>query len=206
MTTLRLRWAGLGAALVVAGLLSAGWSGLHEAPSTHVRTAAPSHAPDASRQMTFRMANSARPVKSLVPKSPLASTPTSVPGVTLQLYLVQRISTKAVLIVFAVIAPSGTDRGSVIFSLGANGQTLGATVSGVSLLDPTGLKQYLPYMANPTKDETCVCTDLFDSKVGETSGPTPIYFAAVVAAPPETTHTVSFVTGLGTIPNVTLTK
>lgn len=157
--------------------------------------------------MTFQLADSsAGPATSVVPDQPTATTPTSVSGVTLQMYLAKRIAPNAVLVVFALVAPTGISQEGIYASLSANGGGVDATVSGVALLDPTGLKEYLPYMGDPSNDRTCVCSNLFNSSAGLTSGNTPTYFAAVLAAPPESVQTVSFVTGLGTIPNVTLSQ
>ncbi len=77
-----------------------------------------------------------------------------------------------------------------------------ATVSGGSLFDPTGLKEYQTFMSNPAIEQTCLCSQIepgVPSSTGTTS-----YFAALVSAPPASVTSVSFVTGLGTIAGVPL--
>lgn len=204
--------AGLAAAGLV-GSVFAGWSGSAGAATPHHQRPAPSTRParsGAARQMTFRLAaSSAGPLTASVPRRPLATTPTSITGTTLQLYEAKRISGGAVLVVFALVAPANADRANVIGALSVNGGGSQASVSGVALLDTTGLKEYLPYMGDPTKDGTCVCSDSIDSDIGMGSQSTRVvttYYAAVLSAPPASVDTVSFVTGVGTIPDVTLSR
>ena len=203
------RWCLAVVAWALSALMVAGCSGGHKTSGAQptVPSSSPGSglSPSPGRSMTFQLADAAAgSVTSVVPDQPLATTPTTVSGVTLQFYVARRLDPNAVLVVFAVVAPNGTDRANVVLALSATGGGTQASVSGVSILDPVGLKQYLPYMANPNQDGTCVCSDTFDSDIGQTSGPTPVYLAAVLAAPPPTVSEVSFVTGLGTIPNVTL--
>lgn len=151
------------------------------------------------------------PVTAQVPAEPLATTPTTVPGVTLKLYVAERAGGDAVLVVFALDAPAGgipvgteTQMAEALSSntSGADRNPLDA-VSGVSLFDPVGLKQYLTYMADPANDETCLCTVGLS---GYNYMPGNNYFAALLAAPPGNVTSVSFVTGLGTIGHVTLSR
>ncbi|MDQ2729535.1 MAG: hypothetical protein M3Y91_17110, partial [Actinomycetota bacterium] len=135
--------------------------------------------------------------------------PTSVPGVDLEVYELQRESPQAVLVVFAlhVVGSSSIgigDQTSTQEELDANLGTVGGgpgAVSGVSIVDLTGLKQYLPYMSDPTVDSTCLCSQ---NQFNSADSGDVDYFAAVVAAPPAGVTTVSFQTGLGTIGNLPL--
>lgn len=153
-------------------------------------------------------------VTSLVPAKPLGTTPTFVPGLTLQLFVVKRVSRSAVLVVFALGVPAGIPVGTetqVDEALSDGGNTISApdrsnawdAVSGVSLFDPLGLKQYQTYMADPANDDTCLCSIGLS---GYNFMPGNNYFAALLAAPPAKVKSVSFVTGLGTIGDVTLSQ
>lgn len=208
------RWFAGAAATVLIGSLCAGFGGSAGAATPRHQRPAPSTRParsGAARQMTFRLAAStAGPVTASVPRHPVATTPTTITGTTLQLYEAKRLSGDAVLVVFALVAPANADRASVIGALSANGGGSSASVSGVALLDTTGLKEYLPYMGNPSEDGTCVCSNSIDSDIGmgsnQSTEPVTTYYAAVLSAPPASVNTVSFVTGLGTIPDVTLSR
>jgi hypothetical protein len=77
-----------------------------------------------------------------------------------------------------------------------------SAMSNVSLVDPVGLKQYLTYTAQPSAPNMCVCSlapDISAYNRGALS-----YYAAVTSAPPPSVTSVSFVTGIGTIGNVSL--
>lgn len=158
-----------------------------------------------ARLTSFKLADPSAPsVSAILPSKPLASTPTDVTGVTLQLYLAQRVQPNVVEVVFSVTgASSGDDQNEVQADLSTNATDNVLATSNVALLDPVGLKEYQPFMADPTNDATCLCSDT-DLWLG--SSPAPVYFAALLAAPPPSVQTVSFESGLGSIPNVTLTK
>lgn len=158
-----------------------------------------------ARLTSFKLADPSGPsVSAILPSKPLASTPTDVTGVTLQLYLAQRVQPNVVEVVFSVTgASSGDDQNEVQADLSTNATDNVLATSNVALLDPVGLKEYQPFMADPTNDSTCLCSDT-DLWLG--NSPAPVYFAALLAAPPPSVQTVSFESGLGSIPNVTLTK
>ncbi len=166
------------------------------------------------RTMGFQLADtSSGPVSADVPSQPIGSTPTTIPGVTLQLYVVKRQDPGAVLVVFALqvdasavarLLPTG---GAVRAALSSNGDSIQPvnSVSGVALLDPAGLKDYETFMIDPSKDPTCLCSLVDPSFPTSNIMPGTRYFAALVAAPPPGVTKVSFVTGLATIGNVTIT-
>lgn len=163
-----------------------------------------------ARLTSFKLADPSAPsVSAILPSKPLASTPTDVNGVTLQLYLAQRVQPNVVEVVFSVTgASSSDDQNEVQEYLSTNESNIVDSrgvlaTSNVALLDPVGLKEYQPFMADPTNDATCLCSDT-DLWLG--NSPAPVYFAALLAAPPPSVQTVSFESGLGSIPNVTLTK
>ncbi|HEY5316490.1 MAG TPA: hypothetical protein VIJ20_00815 [Solirubrobacteraceae bacterium] len=157
--------------------------------------------------MSFRLADaSTGPIAAEVPSQPISSTPTSIAGVTLQLYVVRRVPPGAVLVVFALqtsaAAASVGLEGSIAQAVSTNDDnSTENTVSGVSLFDPAGLKEYETYMVNPSNDSTCLCTTLSGAPFDQAGTN---YEAALVAAPPSGVTSVSFVTGLGTIANVAL--
>jgi hypothetical protein len=158
--------------------------------------------------MRFTLAAAATgPVAVRVPNQPVGSTPSTIRGVTLQLYVAKRITANAILAVFALNIQSSVENaslpGTLIRPLDANWGSNNSnvqSVSAVSLFDPTGLKEYLPYMANPKDDATCMCSNIA-SAFGDAGVS---YMAALLAAPPSSVTSVSFVTGLGTIANVPL--
>jgi hypothetical protein len=166
------------------------------------------------RTMHFTLASDTTgTVTAQVPAQPLGTTPTTFPGVTLQVYTAKRIGSNAVLVVFAFEltgqAPSVTLEGGIAQSLDANygvhpngnGPTGDVdAVSAVSLFDPVGLKEYLPYMADPSNDATCLCSNMNGAPFDQDGT---VYLAAVVAAPPAG-RTVSFVTGVGTVTGITV--
>ncbi len=143
------------------------------------------------RTMTFQLAGTSVPVVTKVPDQPIASMASSIAGITLQLYVVQRAQPGAVLVVSALkVDPSAASIGTetnveegLSFNLATAG-AFGHTVSGVALLDPAGLKEYETFMADPAKDTTCLCSVLggqnFDSEQQTVTN----YEAALVAAPP----------------------
>ena len=209
---------------VVAAITLATGGGKTKAPrvagsSTPVRQA--SIGP--GRTMTFQLADSSSgPVNAEIPSQPIASVPSSVGGMTLQLYLAKRQPPGAVLVVFALqidqagaTALNGQNTlqdalsSGVAGDLGSENQAISnnihPSVSAVALLDPSGLKEYQTFMSNPSDDSTCLCSAL-DPITGGTNTPAAgiHYLAALVSGPPTNVKSVSFVTGLGTIGNVTI--
>jgi hypothetical protein len=189
-----------GAALVLAFAL-AGCGGGHK--STRSLAAI-----TAGHTMHFTLASATTgAVTAQVPARPIGSTPTTFPGVTLQVYLAKRISTNAALVVFTLrlegSAPSIGLEGSLAQSLDANHGSGGPggnidAVSAVSLFDPVGLKEYQPYMANPSDNATCLCSNMAGAPFDQDGT---VYLAAMVAPPPAG-RTVSFVTGLRTVAGI----
>lgn len=187
-------------------------SGAGSTTSSASTTSTPTTSPRGrARTMHFRLADaSSGPVVTSVPPRPLAATPSSVPGVVLQLYVAQRVGTRAVLLVFALDVHGSEAHDSFgVFTYamglsvnsGSVGESCGScAVSAVSLLDPVGLKEYQPFMSNPANDQTCLCSAIGPAhlKSGE------LYFAALVAAPPSSVHSVTFLTKMGSIGNVHL--
>jgi len=216
MITQQVRKSSLLAALMSTALL-AGCGGGHKAVSRRTDAAKPGST-SPTRAMKFQLAaDSTGPVNAEVPSQPIGSTPTSINGIALQLYLAKRQSTGAVLVVFALqmdaSARSHLNSESVPLGLSANadpkfgGTLTKASVSGVALLDPAGLKKYETYMSNSSDDATCLCSLVGPGTSGSGvagASATTSYYAALVAAPPPSVTSVSFVTGLGTIGNVTL--
>ena len=182
----------------------AGCGGGHKSAATHRRVFTET---GHGRTMQFALAAaSTGPVTAQVPSQPIGSTPSTIPGVTLQLYVLKRINPNAVLAVFALDIQSSVENAALpaklIEPLDANWGSSGdvQSVSAVSLFDPTGLKEYLPYMANPKDDTTCMC-----SNVATAFGDAGVsYAAALLAAPASSVTSASFVTGLGTIANAPL--
>lgn len=166
-----------------------------------------------TRTMRFQLADTSKgSVNAEIPDQPIGSVPSNIAGITLQLYLAKRQDPGAVLVVFALqISPpgvttlDGSDLG-VVEALSANYDTapenrLQASVSEVGLLDPAGLKEYETFMADPSRDGTCLCSLIDPGLNNGTINPGTYYFAAFVAAPPPSVTSVSFVSGLGSIGN-----
>lgn len=204
------------AALLATALAVAACSGSPQAAGRHSQPGpgTASRGRLTARTMRFELGDRQFvPVTTQVPAKPLATTRTFVPGVTLQLYVAQRVGRDAVLVVFALDVPgeginvdTETQMDEALSSAGSD--TTGErnpwdSVSGVSLFDPAGLKQYQTYMADPANDDTCLCTIGLS---GYNFLPGSNYFAALLAAPPGSVKSVSFVTGLGTVGDVTLSR
>lgn len=176
------------------------------------------HAADktSGRTMRLKLADaSAGPVSAEVPSQPIGSAPTSIPGMTLDLYLVKRARPGAVLVVFGLTLnttaataihgnPSQVVQGLSQNYLSGTANAIAPAVSGVALLDPAGLKEYETFMGNPNYDSTCLCSQIDPGLAGLSTSPGTYYYAAMVAAPPAGVTSVSFVTGLGTIASVPL--
>ena len=202
----RARKAQLPVLAIMALLLAGCGGGGHKVAAGHKRVLT---ATASGRRMQFSLADaSTGPVTTEVPAQPIGSTPSTMPGVTLQLYVLRRVSANAVLAVFALniqgsvvnAALSGTLVEPLDANWGSNNNV--ESVSAVSLFDPAGLKEYLPFMANPRDDTTCLCSNIAAGGVFNSAGT--FYMAALLAAPPSTVTSLSFVTGLGTIANVPL--
>lgn len=186
--------------------------GGHHAPSVAAVSATPTHSvpPGPTHTMSFQLADSSTgPVNAEVPSQPLSSVPSSVEGVTLQLYLAKRQTPGAVAVVFALqinTTGQGISRvSSIQHSLSANTSNSNQTVSNVALLDAAGLKEYQTFMADPRQDATCLCTALPFGDGFNSTGEV-FYYAALVAAPPSDVTSVSVVTGMGTFVNVKLSS
>ena len=146
-------------------------------------------------------------VSAQVPEKPLGSTPSTLPSVELEAYLVERRGA-AVTVVFALHNRGGT-AAAVGTLLGEEG-LFDRTVGGVSLLDPAGLKQYLTLRPADAlkrggvgRSGPCACSS---TTFNEVDAGARVYFAASVAAPPDDVEQVSFVTSLGTVPGLTITR
>jgi hypothetical protein len=193
----------------VALLAGCGGGGGHKAATAKRPARTPA---GSSHLMQFKLADdSTGPVTAQVPRQPIGTTPASINGVTLELYLAKRVQPGAVLVVFALkFGPSASTSGSTADAMteglsadsGSPSSIDNPSVSGVSLFDPTGLKEYQTFMSNPAVDLTCLCSQIQPGV--PYSAPSTSYFAALVAAPPASVTSVSFVTGLGTIADVPL--
>jgi hypothetical protein len=154
-----------------------------------------------------------QPVTANVPDKPIASTRSSIPGVVLEVFTVQRQGDGSAVLVFGLrntrsrsLGESETEDmlGPLSAMYAKTGLTTGYTVSRVSLV--AGTMQYLPYMENPEDDSTCLCSAIPVNTVSDANlGPgQAIQFAAVMAAPPREVGKVAVVTQLGSVPNVPL--
>lgn len=157
--------------------------------------------------MHFRLAStSAGRVTVEIPTQPIDSMPSSIAGVTLKLYLVKR-QHDAVLVVFALqVDPSAASIGlesSIDQALSYNASSTFAA-NPIGLVDPVGLKEYLPFMGDPKKDTTCLCSTLSGGPYDEEHRTVTNYLAAIVAAPPPSVKSVAFVSGMGSFANVPL--
>lgn len=167
------------------------------------------HARNPTQRMSFQLAADTQPIAANVPSQPIGTTPTSFAGLQLRLYVLHRLGPQAALVIYGFYTAPGTtigvgDETEIQQAMSATGlSNSGETaLSDVSLVDPVGLKQYLVYQAQPTNPATCVCS-LFPN-VSIFQPGTTTYFAAVTSAPPPGVSSVSFVTGLGTIGNVSM--
>jgi hypothetical protein len=152
--------------------------------------------------MDFQMAAAGYPaLRATLPPQPLGTSGSSVPGLDLEVWTLERSGSQAMLVVFALHNPGSTpvNTGTKSASLSANATD--SSVSGVSAVDGSGLKQYLTFMLNPGDDKSCVCSLIHfdDYDPGQRD-----YYAALLAAPPGGVKTLTVVTGLGSVPNVAL--
>jgi hypothetical protein len=181
------------AASVAAGVALAGCTGAHSPAAGHVQqTVAGQHYVIRS----FSLAS--QQMKVSVPTQPIASTATNIPDVSFEVYTLQRYGSEVYLV--AAMHNTGTAAtGNISGSLGAN---LSTDLQGVSLFDPAGLKQYLPYgePQGANLSVGCLCTDTFS--MNPLAGGASFFVAAVYPAPPASVTTVSVITPVGTVPSV----
>lgn len=155
-------------------------------------------------QKTFELAGYAsRTAK--VPDAPIASTPTAIAGLELQVYLLQR-DQKGVLVVFALHNTGTGDLSDISGTSLGEGYSLDYTVGAVSLVDTAGLKQYLVLRPKDFADEAtvqhpgpCACSRTSGGNLSTFGANEVHYFAAEIAAPPPEVTKLSFVTPLGTV-------
>ncbi len=157
--------------------------------------------------MQFQLAAAGYPmVSASLPGQPLGVSGSSISGLDLEVWSLARSGDKAMLVVIALhnLGSSPVKTGTETGNLSASrdpAKEVAKTVSGISAVDGSGLKQYLPYMVNPADDNTCLCSTF------STSDFTPDernYYAALLAAPPAGVKSMTVVTGLGSVANVPL--
>ncbi len=159
-----------------------------------------------SVQRTFELTGYASQTAK-VPSTPMASTPTTIKGLELQVYLVQR-DQQGVFVVFGLHNTTTADVANLSgTTLGENG-AVDYTVGGVSLVDTAGLKQYLVLRPKDFADQEtaskpgpCACSQVPRPFLTFTADEVK-YFAAEIAAPPPNVSKLSFVTPLGTVPGL----
>ncbi len=153
--------------------------------------------------MEFKLAAADYPaVTASLPGQPIALSGSSISGLDLEVWTLQRSGDRAMLLVFALHNP-----GSATLPTGVKAEGLSAgnqrsgSVTGVSAVDGSGLKQYLPFMINPADERTCLCSliDVDDFKPDQRN-----FYAALLAAPPRNVKSLTVVTGIGSVPNVAL--
>lgn len=215
-------FAGLSAAVLTAspfGVASAAQPAAHRHPA-HLEAQVANKSEQ--RKVVIGLADDAvGTITTMIPKRPLVTAATIRPGITLRLYEAKRLSPAlvksiapviaphlGVLVIFSISAPSSDSYEAVETSLTSGYSSQVESVSGVYLLDTASLKEYLPYMADPSDDSTCLCTSDYDSftRINDNNPPAQVYMASVIAAPPVSVKTVSLVSQLATIPGVTLTS
>lgn len=126
-----------------------------------------------------------------LPDQPIAEVPSSVPGVTLELWRVVRID-GGVHITFAGRSDDGTQVPINAFSTG----TSDYSVAGLSFVDTAGLKRYLVL---ETPDGDCVCSSV--PGISYEPGQRSFHFAVVTAPPADVTSGVVD-TPIGSFPGV----
>lgn len=203
---------GLAAAALVAVSLGAGGcfggssDGDEKADRNQRLYAGPTHV------KRYRLA-AARTVAVEMPDRPDRTAPSSMPGLELAVRALQRQGDGTAVLVLGLrntlSEPLGTSAtedalGKLSAKYAKTSLTTGYSASLLSLV--AGTKQYLPYMADPNDDATCLCSALPLNDVAdpELAPGQELEFAAVLAAPPRGVDQVAVVTPLGSLPNVTL--
>jgi len=159
------------------------------------------------KMMQFELAAAGYPkVSASLPGQPLGVSGSSISGLDLEVWSLIRSGDKAMLLIVALHNPgtSPVKTGIEIGSLSASrdaAKEVAKTVSGISAVDGSGLKQYLPYMVNAADDNTCLCSafSLSDFTPDQRD-----YYAALLASPPPGVKNLTIVTGLGSVANVPL--
>lgn len=157
--------------------------------------------------MQFEFAAAGYPAMSAsLPGQPVGTSGSSISGLDLEVWTLTRSGDRAMLLVIALHNPgtstvrTGVETGNLSAARNSSDRdAVAKTVSGISAVDGTGLKQYLPYMTNPADDDTCLCSafNRRDFSAGQRD-----HYAALLAAPPAGVKTVTVVTGLGSVANV----
>jgi hypothetical protein len=159
--------------------------------------------------MQFRLAAAGYPmVSAALPDKPLGTSGSAISGLDLEVWSLTRSGDKAMLLVFAMhnpgTSPVKTGTATARLSAAKNSvekNTGTNTVSGVSAVDGSALKQYLAYMVNPADDNTCLCSAV---RFSDFTPDQREYFATLLASPPAGVKSVTVVTGLGSVANVPL--
>lgn len=192
---------GLAAALTAVIVTTAGCIGPLTAKKHHESK---SKAPPA-KTMKFVLASQKYDAISVkVPAKPVASAPSSTPGVTFELYTVTRAD-RAVRVVFALNHADADDYNAAYATadLNENGAITWHDASRVALVDTKNLKEYKTFLENGD-DGNCLCSVTW-SATGQDSGVEHgdrTYYVAEVAAPPANVKQVTVRAGVTDIPDV----
>lgn len=192
--------------LAVVGFVLAGCTGL---PTAEPGEGASKSSKAPGKAMTFDLvSDQAGTVTVNVPAEPIASTPTSTEGMTLELYAVQR-SDKVVNVVVAMhntgktaipIRESTTD-------LDESPSAISRNTSNIALLDAKGLKEYRTFLADADDvNSDCLCSNTYDIGEGDDdfAPGERRHYVSQVAAPPTDVTKVTVLAGLGSFPGVTV--
>lgn len=193
--------------LAVVGLVLAGCTGL---PTAEPSDGASKGSKAQGKAMRFDLvSDQAGTVTVNVPAEPIASTPTSTEGLTLELYAVQR-SDKVVNVVVAVhntgktaipVLESTTD-------LDESPSAVSRNTSNIALLDAKGLKEYRTFLEDADDvNSACLCSktyDIGDPGDDDFAPGERRHYVSQVAAPPSDVTEVTVLAGLGSFPGVTV--
>jgi len=148
-------------------------------------------------------------ISAKIPDTPLASAPSTVSGIKIEVFSLTRTGDNSVTLILALnntnAAKAGLDNTDYY-----SDDPGGSSVDAISLFDPNGLKQYLTFRqpghdpSNAKKLGPCLCS----SAVG-LSGMEPgerVYLAAIFPAPPPEVTKMTVQAGFGAVPDVPLAR
>jgi hypothetical protein len=154
---------------------------------------------------TLRLKNSsAPPVVAKVPKQAVASAPSSVAGLQLEVFVLKRTGSRITLV--GALDNTGTSAVGINDQLG-EGRSI-YDVSGLSLVDGVKLKQYqaLRSSNDSAPGSGCLCGDTSDASANAIQPGARWFFAALFPAPAPDINTVAVYSPIGAIPSVPITK
>jgi len=159
-------------------------------------------------------------ISAKISDTPLASAPSTVTGIQIDVFSLTRTGDNSVTLILALNNTNATKAGLETTDYYSEDPG-GSSVSAISLFDPNGLKQYLTFRqpgndpSNAKKLGPCLCSSAFGllgsppKSSSSLSGMEPgerVYLAAIFPAPPPEVTKMTVQAGFGAVPDVPLAR